>query len=96
MLDWYTNVLALRAAEIVPFVAGVRGTDGAFTRVGERGLQLRWRLAGGGQLAADAQLADTAGSGFAERLDGTLLMATHGATYPGGRAPAWSVRWSRT
>jgi maltooligosyltrehalose trehalohydrolase len=96
ILDWYVRLLALRAREIVPFVAGVRGTDGTHRRVGERGLQLRWKLPGGTLLQADAQLADRAADGFAERLDGTLLVATHDAAYAGGRAPGWSVRWART
>ena len=96
MLAWYSHLLALRASEIVRFVAGVRGADGAFTRVGERGLQLRWNLPHGMLLQADAQLGGEPASGFAERLDGTTLFATHDATYPGGRAPGWSVRWSRT
>jgi len=96
MLAWYARLLDVRALGIVPFVAGVRGTDASFARVGARGLQLRWQLPGGEVLRADAQLAGVAHDGFAERLDGRLLFATHEERYPGGRAPAWSVRWSRT
>jgi maltooligosyltrehalose trehalohydrolase len=96
MLAWYTRLLALRAREIVPAVALLRGSDGAFRRVGERGLQLRWNLPDGAVLHADAQLAEVAGNGFAERLAGAPLFATHDDAYPEGRAPAWSVRWSRS
>ena len=95
MLSFVTDLLHRRAREIVPFIAGLRGTAAAFTQVGDRGLQLRWQLADG-VLHADANLAETPLTGLGERLDGVTFTATHGAVYAGGTAPAWSVRWSRT
>ncbi len=96
MLAWYTELLALRARAIVPHVAVMRGTDARFAVLGTHGLRLEWHLHGGSALYADAQLARAPGEGFATTLPGTPLFATHDATYAGGRAPAWSVRWSRT
>lgn len=95
MLAWYTRLLHLRATEIAPHVAHLHGTSAGFERLGPRGLRLRWRLPGS-VLHADAQLGDEAGRGFAEMPEGTTLFATHDVQYPGGAAPPWSVRWSRT
>jgi hypothetical protein len=79
---------------VIPFVADVDGTGAGFERIGERGIALHWTLPGG-TLHADAQLGDASETPFPERLPGTTFFSTHGEAYAGGRAPAWSVRWSR-
>jgi malto-oligosyltrehalose trehalohydrolase len=94
-LAWYARLLGTRAREVVPIIAGARGTGAAFERCGERGLGLRWTCAGS-TLHADAQLGDAGGTAFAEQLPGTTFFATHDPRYRGGEAPPWSVRWSRT
>jgi len=94
-LAFTTALLQLRARHVVPWSADVRGSDAACERIGSSGLALRWKLADG-VLHADANLADEAHDGFAERLTGATWYASHGETYRNGRAPGWSVRWSRT
>jgi malto-oligosyltrehalose trehalohydrolase len=95
MLAYVSALLHARTREIVPFVAGVTGEAAGFERHGTHGLALRWALREG-MLHADAQLGPLAGEGFAERLPGRTFFRTHDEAYRGGRAPAWSVRWSRT
>jgi malto-oligosyltrehalose trehalohydrolase len=95
MLVYVTALLHARAREVAPFVADVTGDAAGFARRGAHGLELRWALREG-VLRADAQLGPHAGDGFAERLPGRTFFRTHGEAYRDGRAPAWSVRWSRT
>jgi malto-oligosyltrehalose trehalohydrolase len=94
MLAFVTRVLQTRQREVVPYVATITGTSAAYERVGERGLALRWAIPGG-MLHADAQLGPASDAPFRAQLPGTTFFHTHGATYDDGRAPAWSVRWSR-
>ncbi len=94
-LRFVTDLLHVRRREIVPFIAGIDGTQTSCMRVGSRGVQLQWRLAGG-TLHADANLSPEPLAGLRERLDGVAIATTHGERYRDGIAPAWSVRWSRT
>jgi maltooligosyltrehalose trehalohydrolase len=95
-LAFTTALLQTRAREVVPFVAGLRGSDGVCERIGTAGLALRWKLSDG-MLHADANLSGDAPAGFPERLTGETFYATHDErAYRDGRAPAWAVRWSRT
>ncbi len=96
VLDYVTNVLALRKTHVVPAIADLRGTDASFTRIGMCGMQLQWNLGDGSVLHADANLGPDELTGMRERLDGVTFASTHDEDYPGGVAPAWSVRWSRT
>ena len=96
MLAFHTAVLRARAREVTPCVAGITGAGAGFERIGPHGLALHWALPGGGMLRADAQLGGEPGAGFPERHAGRTFFATHEEAYPGGNAPAWSVRWSRT
>jgi maltooligosyltrehalose trehalohydrolase len=93
-LAFATELLRLRARYVLPVNADVRGSDAVCERIGAGGLALRWKLADG-VLCADANLGDEPLDGFPERLPGETFYATHEATYRGGRAPAWAVRWSR-
>ena len=94
-LAFTTALLHARTQHVVPFVENVRGTDAACERIGTSGLALRWKLADG-ILHADANLSDSVLAGFPERATGETFYASHDAVYPGGRAPAWAVRWART
>ena len=94
-LAFTTKLLHARAQHVVPFVEHVCGTDAACDRIGTSGLVLRWKLADG-TLHADANLSGAPLTGFPERLTGESFYATHDEVYPGGRAPAWAVRWTRT
>jgi len=94
MLAFVTSVLHARKQHVIPHIAGITGVGAHAECVGKRGLALRWPLAGG-TLYADAQLGDGSDVPFAETLPGDTFFSTHGATYAQGRAPAWSVRWSR-
>ena len=95
LLRWYSELLHLRAREIAPLVADVRGRSAQIKAQGRAGFALRWPVAGG-TLYADAQLADAAGRGFSRTLPGRQLFWTHVPTYADGIAPGWSVRWSRS
>jgi malto-oligosyltrehalose trehalohydrolase len=95
MLAFVTAVLHARRRHVAPFVGGVHGTGAAYERIGEHGLRFRWQLRDG-LLQADANLCERREPFFDERLAGETFFATHGAVYEDGRAPEWSVRWSRT
>jgi 1,4-alpha-glucan branching enzyme/maltooligosyltrehalose trehalohydrolase len=95
VLAFATELFHQRAANVVPFVAGVRGTDARFQRIGATGLRLHWTLPGG-TLQCDANLGETPLRSMQTRLAGTTFVATHDPAYADGIAPAWSVRWSRT
>jgi 1,4-alpha-glucan branching enzyme len=95
VLAFTTELLHLRARFVLPVNDGVRGSDAACERMGDRCLTLRWTLADGA-LCADANLSDEPRDGFAEQLPGETFFSTHRAVYPDGGAPAWAVRWSRT
>ena len=94
MLAFVARVLRTRQRDVVPFIAGATGAAATYERIGERGLALHWNLPSGA-LHADAQLGTAADETFVETLPGETFFHTHEARYPGGRAPAWSVRWSR-
>jgi malto-oligosyltrehalose trehalohydrolase len=95
MLAFVTETLQARHRHVIPAIAGVTGIGATVERLGATGLALRWPLASGA-LHADAQLGADADATFAPRLPGETFFATHETVYPAGRAPAWSVRWSRT
>ena len=92
-LAYYTQLLEIRREQIAPRVAGVRGTDAGFELIGAAGIRARWRLASG-VLRLDANLGPSTEGGFDVTPEGTLVFCTHEPTYAGGRAPAWSARWS--
>jgi malto-oligosyltrehalose trehalohydrolase len=93
MLAFTRSVLEARRRFVMPVAAGVRGVDAAVERIGPAAVALRWTVRHG-TLQADAQLGGESAAGFAERLAGETFFSTHGETYAGGVAPAWSVRWS--
>jgi maltooligosyltrehalose trehalohydrolase len=93
MLEHYRTLLRIRATEIVPHIAGLRGRDARYVIADERGLRVTWETQTA-TLRADINLSDAPASGFLATLPGRLLFATHGDSYDNGIAPPWSVRWS--
>jgi maltooligosyltrehalose trehalohydrolase len=93
MLEHYRALLRIRASEIVPHIANLRGRDARYVIADERGLRVTWETQTA-TLHADINLSNGAAAGFTETLPGRLLFATHGDVYEYGIAPAWSVRWS--
>jgi malto-oligosyltrehalose trehalohydrolase len=93
-LDYYRHLLRLRAIEIAPRVAHVRGEDAGFEKIGERGLRARFRLDDGTVLGLEANLAPEAAPGYSPHPQGFVVFSTHDPSYPETIAPPWSVRWT--
>lgn len=94
-LDYYSRLLAVRAAEIAPHIADARGPDASYERIGERGLRARFGLPNKSTLTLEANLGDDPLAGFTAHAAGAVIFATHGPAFPETIAPAWSVRWNR-
>ena len=92
-LALYRTLLDLRGREIVPRLPGIDGAA-AFTVLGDRGIDVQWRLGDGSRLRLLANFGDAAVNGVAPP-SGRLLHATGNAAeeYAGGSLPAWSVLW---
>jgi hypothetical protein len=95
-LEYYSKLLALRAAEIAPRSANVPGTDASYERVGPRGLRLRYRMDDGRTLGLEANLCPDAGPGFHRAGPERVIFASHAQAFEGTVAPPWSVRWTLT
>jgi malto-oligosyltrehalose trehalohydrolase len=91
MLAHYRTLLHLRANEIAPRIANVNARDAAFTQHGTTGVEATWNV-DGGTLRLEANLGADPVPGFAEAAPGRVMYGP--AEFPGGTAPAWSVRWS--
>lgn len=96
-LEFYRGLLKLRHREIVPRLAGMRGTAGEHRQLGERGLRVEWRLGEESRLTLLANLGERPlPIGAAELPIGAPLHA-----YPSGwefdsatgSMPPWSVAW---
>jgi malto-oligosyltrehalose trehalohydrolase len=94
-LQYYSKLLALRAAEIAPRSANVGGNDASYEMVGSRGLRLRYRMDDGRTLGLEANLGPEALPGLREATAGRVIFATHDAEEETVAAP-WSVRWTLT
>lgn len=57
-LAWYRQLLALRRREIVPRLHGIGGDAGRWRRLGERALEVAWRLGDGSSLLLLANFAE--------------------------------------
>ena len=90
-LALYKGLLALRAREITPRLAGTRG-GGRFRLAGERGLDVDWTLGDGSTLTLLANLAPEPGDGFEKPPSSRLVYATGGEP-DDGSLPPWSVAW---
>ncbi len=87
-------MLSIRRTELVPRIAGIRGTDAAFERLGSRGLCARFHLNDGMVLSLDANFGAHEQSGYAPLQGRHVVFSTHDPAYGEGQAPPWSVRWT--
>jgi malto-oligosyltrehalose trehalohydrolase/4-alpha-glucanotransferase len=91
-LDWYRRVLAVRHAEIMPRLDGVR-TGGRYEVVGEGAVVVRWVCGDAGEtLILAANLTDAAVHGFPS-VSGRVIWQQGEAGEDGAFGP-WTVRWS--
>jgi malto-oligosyltrehalose trehalohydrolase len=102
-LEYYSMLLALRAAEIAPRSANVRGSDASCERFGPYGLRLRYRMDDGRTLRLEANLGPDAAAGLFEASVGRVIFASQAAlseqqaaALEQPAAPPWSVRWTLT
>jgi maltooligosyltrehalose trehalohydrolase len=87
-LLWYRRMLALRAQEIAPRLAGMPGNAGRWCVSDDRLLRVDWRLGGGARLTLLANF-DGDEVALREPVAGRLLYASGAA--PGGSVPALSA-----
>jgi malto-oligosyltrehalose trehalohydrolase len=92
--DWlerYRQLLEIRRREIVPLLDDIANGQTTFELIGQRGLRVRWNLAGRGGLSLLANLsADVILHTW--KPQGRLLYASH-ATQNGQDLPAWFAAW---
>lgn len=87
-LALHRELLALRRREIVPLIRRIGGHAGRWRLLREQGLEVVWRLSGGGELVLLANLTERGLS--VNPPSGRRLFATH----PQGElAPPWFVGW---
>jgi malto-oligosyltrehalose trehalohydrolase len=86
----YRELLALRRAEIMPRLAGMRG-GGRWRRFQRHGLAADWQLGDGSELHLVCNLSDVPLADIALPR-GRLLYATHPSS-GAGASPPWSVTW---
>lgn len=91
-LDWYRRILAVRHAELVPHLPGIR-RGGRYRILGDGAVLVRWALGdGAGELVLAANLSAAPVSGFPP-ASGRLLWREGAAGEDGNFGP-WSLRWS--
>ncbi len=91
-LAHYRRLLAVRHRAIVPRLEGIGGAAGTWARLGDRGLEVRWRLADETTLVLLANLGGRTVPAAAPA--GELLHATSRTVAPrlaAGALPPWSV-----
>ncbi|MBK8175823.1 MAG: malto-oligosyltrehalose trehalohydrolase [Rhodospirillales bacterium] len=89
-------LLALRAREVVPRLAGTGDHAGRALWMRERSFAVRWRLADGSGLVVTANLGDVAAlTPDSQAESGRLLFTTHADLDAEARnsLPPWCVRW---
>jgi malto-oligosyltrehalose trehalohydrolase len=89
--EFYRRLLAIRAAEITPRVARLRGGGADYRTFGEGGLEVSWRLADNTQLRLHANLSHRANASPSPH-SGRLIFATDCDPASAGMPP-WCVRW---
>lgn len=91
-LRWYTHILAMRRACIVPLLCVIGGKAGHYRVVGPGAISIQWKVDGVATLLLDANLSDTSQAGFASSR-GKELWREGQATSEGELSP-WAVRWA--
>ncbi|WP_239002790.1 malto-oligosyltrehalose trehalohydrolase [Rhodovastum atsumiense] len=97
-LDWYRRVLALRHAEIVPLLTGIRA-GGRYEIIGDGAVVVRWNLGesgtgAGGALVLAANLSPTPVEGFPVAAGKVLWQEGETGAEADGRFGPWAVRWA--
>jgi malto-oligosyltrehalose trehalohydrolase/4-alpha-glucanotransferase len=90
-LEWYRRVLAIRHAEIVPRLAGIRA-GGRYEVLGESAVLASWELGGGETLTLAANLSATPAPGVPAKPGRVIWQ--EGETGQDGVLGPWAVRWS--
>lgn len=94
MLEHYRRLLALRRAEIVPRLPGLRPGAGRMIWRDGPALLADWQLGDGSRLLLRANLGAKAKAMPPQSLSGRLLFATAPSVASASDLPAWSVAWS--
>ena len=93
--DWHAlhrRLLALRREVVVPLLGRVPPGHAERRTAGPGGLEVRWRLDGGGVLTLVANLAERP-QPWSGEARGQAFFHTHEGT--GGTLPSWYVAWYR-
>jgi maltooligosyltrehalose trehalohydrolase len=91
--DFVARLLALRHACIVPHLHGAPGGPAEYTRWGERGLAVRWRLADDVRLTLTANLGPVPDAPPQPSAGERLFAWPETGGDQTAEMPAWSVRW---
>lgn len=59
-LDWYRQIIAVRAREIMPRLRGISGGAASYATIGDAGLRVAWRLGDGSKLLLHANFGEAA------------------------------------
>ena len=87
-LALHRRLLALRRQEIIPRLDRIAANAGRWRLLNEQGIEVVWRVNGGGELVLQANLSET--PLVADAVEGQVLYATHEITSP---LPPWFVGW---
>jgi malto-oligosyltrehalose trehalohydrolase len=90
MLELYRMLLAVRAREIAPRLAGIAGA-GSVVVAKEHAMSVRWTLGDGSTLSLRANFDDE--SCALPTTEGRTLFTTHGEEKVGDLAQPWSALW---
>jgi malto-oligosyltrehalose trehalohydrolase len=91
LLDWYTNILAVRRKSVVPMLRRLHAVHGEYDILGPRQIQVRWRMETE-ELRLEANLSDRSSPLF--EAPGDTLVWLEGCESAPSSLDAWSVRWS--
>jgi maltooligosyltrehalose trehalohydrolase len=94
-LELYQPLLKLRQQRLVPKLAGILQTNGECLPLGERALQVCWRLGEGSELTLLANLGESEVP-LPAPLAGEVLFALPESLDPRaaqGKLPSWAVLW---
>ena len=92
-LDLVRRLLALRAGEIMPRLAGMAGNSGESRMLGEGAVACTWRLGDGSRLHLVANLSSIPLPGVVFPMGRVLYSTSGNGVMPGGVMLAWGVSW---
>jgi maltooligosyltrehalose trehalohydrolase len=91
-LDWFTRIIGVRRAAILPLLAAIGGHAGRFQIVGPSAVEVTWAIEGRDGLRLRANLSPEAVEGFGEALPRRVW--TEGEAAEQGRLGPWTVEYS--